>query len=138
MCNTYTSLATTKNLNLSNTGVIIAHLEPLSIFESLASLDLSNNKLDKFPTPILTLQQLSSLDISHNQIRSLPSKVGNMQSLNVFKFNNNPVEQYLTVAKFGTAILKKYLACNEYDKLSMETMDSVFRYQIEIYFLLTI
>jgi Leucine-rich repeat (LRR) protein len=94
----------------------------------LTALNLSNNHLDKFPTEVLGLDQLYALDLKQNNIGSIPYQLGNMQKLSILNLNENPVSSWLTVSTYGTEALKIYITANQYDKLSLEMMDIIFRY----------
>ncbi|KAI0102228.1 protein phosphatase 2C [Nemania sp. FL0031] len=58
-------------------------------FQSLRSLNLSSNFLDKFPVTLCTLESLVELDVSFNAVGSLPDEIGNLRSLEKFVMTNN-------------------------------------------------
>ena len=60
-------------------------LNLLSQFWSVHTLDLSGNKLDKFPHTIQSLKYLRVLDMSNNPLGVFPETLQNLQTLEKFK-----------------------------------------------------
>lgn len=58
---------------------------------TLQELDLSRNKIKKFPTDIGKLFSLQVLNISGNRIQRLPKYLYTMTALEVLKLNQNPI-----------------------------------------------
>ncbi|KAJ3273913.1 hypothetical protein HDV01_003763 [Terramyces sp. JEL0728] len=82
----------TTNFNLANRNLV--HLPPeinklLGDLQSLEVLDISKNKIKKFPTEFGNLINLKVLSISRNRIQMLPKYLANMNQLNVFKIGNS-------------------------------------------------
>ena len=101
-------------LTLSNYGMLSPHLEKLSLLKDLKVLDLSHNKLDKFPIAILSLTYLEKLNLNHNNLISLPSGLGDLPCLRELTFVQNPVDAYFTAIKsfHDIFMLKQYLKSN--------------------------
>jgi Leucine-rich repeat (LRR) protein len=59
---------------------------------ALEILDLSKNRLTKFPDVPGKLSQLKVLSLTNNKIYTLPAYLVSFNSLKVFKVDSNPIE----------------------------------------------
>ena len=59
---------------------------------ALEILDLSKNKITRFPSTPGRLKQLKVLSLTSNRIRLLPSYLTDFNHLKVFKVDLNPIE----------------------------------------------
>lgn len=57
---------------------------------NLRTLDLSNNRIENFPTVVLNSRTITSLDLENNNISSLPPELGNCTQLTLLKLYGNP------------------------------------------------
>uniref|UniRef100_A0A4W3JFZ0 PH domain leucine-rich repeat-containing protein phosphatase 2 n=2 Tax=Callorhinchus milii TaxID=7868 RepID=A0A4W3JFZ0_CALMI len=64
-------------------------LSSLNRFTQLKSLNLSNNKLLKFPVSLCEMFTLSELNLSCNRIHNIPEEIGNLQNLQTFILDGN-------------------------------------------------
>ena len=58
---------------------------------NLVSIDLSFNRLQKFPNILSRLVTLCDIDVSGNQIIELPAEIRYLSRLTTFKANGNPL-----------------------------------------------
>lgn len=59
---------------------------------ALEILDLSKNRLTKFPDEPGKISQLKVLSLTNNKIYTLPAYLVSFNSLKVFKVDSNPIE----------------------------------------------
>jgi Leucine-rich repeat (LRR) protein len=65
--------------------------EALSQPDSVYILDLSRDKLTRFPEEVFKLKNLRILDLSHNRIKELPSSLAPLIHLNGLDLSNNKI-----------------------------------------------
>lgn len=64
--------------------------EALKIEKAASSLDLSSQKLEKFPKYILDMRSLENLDLSNNELsETLPAEIKNLSNLKILNLANN-------------------------------------------------
>ena len=121
--------ANATELDLSNFGLETHQVEHLSLFKKLSILNLSNNKLEKFPIEILTLSNLKSLNLNYNKLVSLPSDLGGLTHLTHFTFSHNPITTHFQVILEMKSVLKlkTYLLGNTNNKFDWKYLQAVFR-----------
>lgn len=73
-------------------------------------LNLSGQKLKKFPKEILELYNLESLDLSKNKLEKLPDDIGKLKKLTVLNLSNNKIEELPA----GIGDLKRLMSLNLY------------------------
>ena len=101
-------------LNLRRNQLTANALQITECEQSLTSLDISFNRLDRFPQPLFIMKELSKLminnnaipqispyirllekltllDISHNQIVEIPILLGSLSQLQTFRFKDNAI-----------------------------------------------
>ena len=59
--------------------------------DSVYILSLKRNKLDTFPSIILSFSNLRELDLSHNKIKTLPKEIGQLSNLEILNLDKNKI-----------------------------------------------
>ncbi|TCD62485.1 hypothetical protein EIP91_006806 [Steccherinum ochraceum] len=79
----------------------ILEIQPeISMFGSLKTVDLHNNKLTVLPDALADLMSLAVLDVSHNELESLPENLWILPSLSILNVSYN----ILTTLPFSSPI----------------------------------
>eukprot|EP00761_Pharyngomonas_kirbyi_P007788 gb/GECH01007799.1/.p1 GENE.gb/GECH01007799.1/~~gb/GECH01007799.1/.p1 ORF type:complete len:614 (+),score=171.24 gb/GECH01007799.1/:1-1842(+) len=89
--------------NISNSSALLS-------LNSLRTLDLSNNSLQKLTSNISQLQALHSLDIANNDLTGLPAELSLIPELSRLNVDGNPIKSIRRpILTGGTVRLLKYL-----------------------------
>ncbi len=113
-------MKTLKTLNLSNnsmannTSTLVSKLDKIKSLTKLEVLDLSHNKLTKFPsTPISAMTKLKELYLNDNQLTSIPTEIGKCTALKILDASNNKITSLSSSIKKCTKLTKMNLANNK-------------------------
>ena len=79
-------------LLFSQRQYVYTSLEAIEHPDSVFVLSLSRNKLDTFPTQILTFRNLRELDLSKNRLRTLPHQINSLSNLEVLNLDRNRLD----------------------------------------------
>lgn len=83
------SLQGLKAVNLESN--LIRSISQFNSLPELKSLNLKSNKILEIPQSIINLNSLVSLDISYNQLERLPTGIGQLHALETLNLNANPL-----------------------------------------------
>ncbi|EKM58687.1 uncharacterized protein PHACADRAFT_159776 [Phanerochaete carnosa HHB-10118-sp] len=83
----------------------ILEVQPeISMFGSLKSVDLHNNRLTFLPDSFADLTALTSLDLSHNSLTSLPANIFALPSLAALNLSHNSLTSLPFFAPFSDSV----------------------------------
>ncbi|KAI1786460.1 hypothetical protein LXA43DRAFT_952578 [Ganoderma leucocontextum] len=83
----------------------ILEIQPeISMFGSLKTIDLHNNKLASLPDSFADLMSLVHVDLSHNQLTSLPTNFWALPHLSTLNLSHNSLTALQFSAPFGSGL----------------------------------
>uniref|UniRef100_H2ZBI3 Disease resistance R13L4/SHOC-2-like LRR domain-containing protein n=1 Tax=Ciona savignyi TaxID=51511 RepID=H2ZBI3_CIOSA len=105
-------------------------LPDLSNLQSLQSLILADNNIDKLPTSVAMLANLTMLNLRNNCLESLPSEIGKLTNLVVLDLSYNRLRKIPSSIKSCVALKKLWLTDNKLVTLpreicGMETLEEI-------------
>ena len=86
----YISLFIT-SATIAQTDYVYTSLNDVPHPDSVYILSLKKNKLDTFPSIILSFSNLRELDLSKNKIKILPKEIGQLRNLEILNLDKNKI-----------------------------------------------
>lgn len=65
-----------------------------NLFKTLLNLNLSHNRLKRFPMDVLLFANLNSLDLSYNNLAKIPKEIGQLKYLKELKLRNCSLQEF--------------------------------------------
>lgn len=87
----YISLLFITSTTIAQPDYVYTSLDDVKHPDSVYILSLKKNKLDTFPTIILSFTNLRELDLSKNRIKILPKEIGQLTKLEILNLDKNKI-----------------------------------------------